>query len=268
MKIGVYVLGIAAIAAGIVNLIWGDFEKAHQPIQAWGDNVSGRGLFADIVGVVLVLGGAALLFRQSRQIGAVLVGFAYFIFAIFWAPRLYWASAILGPRGTSGAAAGVGLELIIIAAAAILYASEAPPGSPWVPRTINVARWIFGLSTVAFGLAHLSNISDNASLVPRWIPPGGDFWVVLTGICFILAGIAILSGLLDVPAARLLTLMFAVFSALALAPLIVAYPRAEGSWGTNAYNLAAIGATWVLADFLASRREALRLQAAKVPRTA
>ncbi len=257
MKIGVYVLGAAAIATGIVNLIWGDFEKAHQPIQAWGDNVSGRGLFADIVGVVLVVGGAALMWRRSRQIGAVLVGFAYLIFAIFWAPRLYWATAILGPRGTSGAAAGVGLELIIIAAAAIL-----------AHRATNAARWVFGLSTVAFGLAHLTNITDNASLVPRWIPPGGDFWVVLTGICFILAGIAILSGFLDVLAARLLTFMFAVFSALALAPLIAAYPRAEGSWGTNAYNLAAIGATWVLADFLASRREALRLQAAKVPSTA
>jgi hypothetical protein len=265
MKLGVYVLGVAAIAAGIVNLIWGDFEKAHQPIQAWGDNLSGRGLFADIVGVVLVLGGAAIMRRQSRQIGAVLVGFAYFIFAIFWAPRLYTATSILGPRGTSGAAAGVGLELIIIAAAAILYASEAPPGSPWATRTTNTARWMFGLSTVAFGLAHLANIADNAPLVPKWIPLGGNFWVTLTGVCFILAGVGILSGFLDVLAARLLTIMFAVFSVLALAPLIAAYPYAEGSWGTNAYNLAAIGATWVLADCLANRSE-LGLQKAHVPR--
>jgi hypothetical protein len=36
MKIGVVVLGLASIAAGILDLIWGEFESAHQPIQAFG----------------------------------------------------------------------------------------------------------------------------------------------------------------------------------------------------------------------------------------
>jgi len=47
---------------------------------------------------------------------------------------------------------------------------------------------MFGLSVVDFGLAHLTGRGDVAPLVPKWMPLGGDFWTVLTGIAFVLAG--------------------------------------------------------------------------------
>lgn len=266
MKIGVYVLGVAAIATGIVDLVWGDFERAHQPIQAWGDNVSGRGPFADAVGIVLVIGGAAIMLRRSTQVGAVLLEVTYFLFAIFWAPRLYWATAILGWRGTIGAIGGIGQQAIVIAVAAIIYAGAAVPGAPWAPRTTRITRWVFGVSTIFFGLAHLTSVESAAPLVPKWIPPSADFWVIVTGLAFVAAGIGILSGMLDVLAARLLTLMLLIFSALALLPLIFAYPHHETAWGGNAYNLVAVGAAWVLADWLSSRRRReLGLQARHAP---
>jgi hypothetical protein len=34
MKLGVYVFGIASIASGVLDLVWGEFEPAHQPLQA------------------------------------------------------------------------------------------------------------------------------------------------------------------------------------------------------------------------------------------
>jgi hypothetical protein len=92
-------------------------------------------------------------------------------------------------------------------------------------------------------------------MVPKWIPLGGQFWTILTGIAFVLAGVAILSAVLDVPAARLLAVMLLVFSLLALAPRIVAAPHSHVAWGGNAYNLAAVGAVWILAASLARRRE-------------
>jgi hypothetical protein len=85
------------------------------------------------------------------------------------------------------------------------------------------------------------------------MPLGGDVWAIATGICFVLAGIAILSGILDVLATRLLALMLLVFSALVLAPPVFASPRDHVAWGSNAYNLAAVGAAWILADWIASR---------------
>ena len=87
-----------------------------------------------------------------------------------------------------------------------------------------------------------------------WLPPGGSFWAVLTGVAFVLAGLAILSGILDVLPARPLALMLLLFSALALLPLVLATPRDHVAWGANAYNLAAVGAVWIFAHGTARRR--------------
>jgi hypothetical protein len=59
-------------------------------------------------------------------------------------------------------------------------------------------------------------------MVPQWIPLGGNAWTGLTGIAFVLAGLAIVSGILDVLAARLPAVMWLVFSAPVLRPRWVA----------------------------------------------
>ena len=91
-------------------------------------------------------------------------------------------------------------------------------------------------------------------MVPKWMPGSGSFWAILTGIAFVLAGVAILSEILDVLATRLLALMLFVFSLLVLAPGPLAHPRNHIAWGSNAYNLAAVGAVWIFAEMLATRR--------------
>ena len=87
------------------------------------------------------------------------------------------------------------------------------------------------------------------------MPLGGEFWTIVTGICFVLAGLAILAGILDALAARLLALMLLVFSALALAPMLFAFPHRHDVWGGNAYNLAAVAAAWIFADSIATRQQ-------------
>ena len=256
MRAAVYLYGLAAVATGITNLIWRDFETAEEPIQAFGDHVPGREIFAYIVAVWLIVGGVAILWRRSARFGAVALGIASFIFAVFWLPRLYTAPHILGFTFPVciGVLGGVCQQLILVAAAALVYVWSSPSESPSRDRVALAARWVFGLSALDFGLAHLTNIAVNAPMVPTWMPFGQGFWVVLTGTAFVLAGIAILCGVLDVLAARLLALMLLVFSALALAPLIVKYPHSHSSWGVNAYNLAAVGAVWILAEWLAQAR--------------
>jgi uncharacterized membrane protein YphA (DoxX/SURF4 family) len=91
-------------------------------------------------------------------------------------------------------------------------------------------------------------------MIPKWMPFGADFWTVLTGIAFVLAGLAILSGIRNVLAARLLALMLLVFDVLVLAPLPFASPHDHVAWSANAYNLAAVGAGWIFAESIASWR--------------
>jgi hypothetical protein len=113
---------------------------------------------------------------------------------------------------------------------------------------------MLGLPPIVFGLLHLVAIHAFARIVPRWIP-FGDFWAVLTGIAFISAGVAICLGIKDVLAARLLALMLLLFEGLVEVPPIFIRLHNQATWGAVAYNLAAIGACWVVAEFLASRRD-------------
>lgn len=249
----VRLLGLAAIATGIVNLIWGNFDRAEEPIQAFGDRIPGQVPFAYAVAVLLILGGAAMLTRRTARSGAAVLAALYGIFAIFWLPRFYWVTVIYGLSAAKivGVLGGVCQEIIIIVAAAIVYsaACDALPSH----RFVFAVRWIFGLCAVDFGLVQLTDVHATAVLVPAWIPLGGDFWAIATGTFFILAGAGIVSNVLDVLAARLLALMLFVFSVLALAPQLFGYPHDHAAWGVNVYNLAAVGAAWIFSDCLAAR---------------
>jgi uncharacterized membrane protein YphA (DoxX/SURF4 family) len=256
MRTGVYVYAAGSIAAGILDLIWGDFEAAHQPIQALGDHIPGREILAYIAAIWLVAGGAAILWRRTARAGAWALAAIYFIFAMFWLPRFYTATHLLGFRISLliGLLVGVAQQLILVAAAGIVHASLATRDSVWLSRAPLLVRWTFGLSSIDFGLAHLTGVRAVAAMVPKWMPLGADFWAILTGIAFVLAGIAILSGILDVLAARLLALMLLIFSVLVLAPGPFADPHNHVTWGSNAYNLAAVGAVWIFAEWIAAQR--------------
>src|SRR5215472_18786878 len=100
MRLGIYFYCLATFAAGILDLIWGDFEAAHQPIGALGDYVPGRAIFAYGTAVWLVAAGSAILWRRTARVGAVAVAIIYFIFGMFWLPRFYTAPQVLGFRFT------------------------------------------------------------------------------------------------------------------------------------------------------------------------
>lgn len=236
-RLGTIIVGLGSIMAGILDLVWGEFEPDHQPIQAWGDHIPGVTILAGIAAVCLIAGGLAVLWRRTERAGSILLAVIYAAFTAFWLPRLVTAPAILGyhPTVYIGVLAGLLTQAIVLAA---------------LVAPLDVARWVFGLGAIGFGLAHLTGIQGNAVLVPKWMPMGQDFWVVLTGVAFILAGVAILARVKDLLASQLLALMFLVFSVVALAPLPIAAPHDHVAWGANAYNLAAIGATWIFASML------------------
>ena len=256
MKLGIYLYAVGTVAAGILDLIWGEFEPAHQPIQAWG-NIPYVHVLAFLAAILLIASGAALFWRRTARTGAAASAAIYFIFAAFWLPRFVSATRVLGLHVAIviGILGGVAQQAILVAAALLVYASFSRVGSLWPDRASVIARWTFALSSINFGIDHMNGISSVSAMVPKWMPLGGDFWAVFTGVAFILAGIAILLGVRDVLAARLLALMLLVFSVFALAPPVFARVHDHVAWGGNAYNLAAVGAVWIFAEWTAARRK-------------
>lgn len=255
-NIGVYVFGVGAIAYGITDLVWGEFDPSDQPLQAWGDHVPGATIFAYIAAVWLVIAGAALLWPKTRRVAAASLAVLYGIFVLFPLPRIYTAPHFLGYH--AGVYIGVLVDVcqeIILLVAAVLVWKAMSGGESLSPREAQIARWTFGLCSLDFGLGHLTAIQSVVPMIPKWIPLSGSFWAALTGVAFVLAGLAMISGVLELLAAQLLGWMLLVFSALALVPLIFAAPHEHGSWGANAYNLTAVGAAWVVAEWLRDRRQ-------------
>lgn len=255
MRLGVHVYGTASVAAGVLDLVWREFEPAHQPIQAWGDHIPGVTVLAIIAAVWLIAGGVAVQWRPIARVGAAMLAVLYAIFAIFPVPRLYTAPHYLGQHAAVyiGVLGSIAQQLILAVAAVTLWATLSRPGS-LPPFAARLCRWVFGLCSIDFGLVHLTGIPATAAMIPKWMPLGGAFWTVLTGIAFVLAGLAILSGVLDVWASRLLGLMLLVFSVVVLTPMIFAAPHNHVAWGGDAYNLTVVGAAWIFANWLEMQR--------------
>ena len=256
MKVGVWFYGLGTALTGILDIAWGDFDASHQPIQALGKDLPGQHLLAYVAGVWLIAAGLAILWRRSARVGAAASAIAYLIFMALWLTRYSagihaygWRIAVL-----LGISFGLAQQLMLVAPAAIVYASAASPDSLLEKRAAIAARWMLGLPPIIFGSFHLAAIHVFASIVPQWMR-FGSFWAVLTGIAFILAGVAICSGKMGVLAARLLALMLLLFEGLVEIPPIFVRLHDQRTWGAAVYNLAAIGACWMFAEFLLSGAE-------------
>jgi len=264
MKIGLWFYGLGTALTGILDIAWGGFDGSHQPIQSLSKNVSGQYILAYVAGVWLVAGGLAILWRRSEKIGAAASAIAYLIFMALWLPRYSAGIHAYGWRidVLLGISFGLVQQLMLAAPAALIYTSSASAGSVLQQRTAIAVRWMLGLPPIVFGLFHLAAIRVFASIVPQWMP-FGNFWAVLTGVAFILAGIAICSGVKDVLALRLLALMLLLFEGLVEIPPIFVRLHNQATWGAAVYNLTAIGACWIFAESLASRADRGRIGAAK-----
>jgi uncharacterized membrane protein len=252
LKTGIWFFGLGTAFTGILNVAWRAFDVFHQPINSLG-NVPGQNILACVTGVWLIAAGVAVLWRRSARLGAAACAAAYLVFAALWLCRYYAGIHALGWRidVIFGVSFGLAQQLMLVAPATMIYVFVTATNSPLQSRETIAARWMLGAPPIVFGLLHLIGIQVFAKIVPHWIPYG-TFWAALTGVAFLLAGLAICSGKRDLLAARLLALMLLLFEVLVEIPPIFVRLHDQGTWGAAVYNLSAIGAYLIFAEFLAS----------------
>lgn len=253
MRSGVWLYSLATIATGLLDIIWRQFEASHQPLKALG-HIPGEQALAVIAGILLAAAGIALLWRRSVRTGATASAIIYVIFALFWVPKFFAITHVMGFRiGVLAFILGGAAEQVLLAAAAlIIYVATATSDSARRDRPAIAARCMVGLPPILFGLSHLINLHGYRPFVPHWAP-FALFWVALTGTAFLLAGSAIVSGIKAVLAARMLALMLLLFEFMVEIPPIFAHPHSQGAWGGALYNLTAIGVCWMFAELIGGR---------------
>ena len=242
-SLGRHVFGIAAIAFGVITLVWHDFN-GWQQIRPLG-NIAHREILLFFAVVIELFGGVAIQWPRTARAGALALGALYLAFALLWVPHIL-ATPLLYDRWGNFFE-----QFSLVSGALIVYATAARSDSESSAKLARVGYFCFGICVISFTLEQLFYLSATASFVPKWIPPGQMFWAILTTVAFALAAIALLSGRFALLASRLLTIMIVGFGLLVWLPAPFADPHQLLNWAGNAQNLAIAGAAWIVTDFLA-----------------
>jgi uncharacterized membrane protein len=237
-QVGRLLFALSFAAIGILSLGSGDFALNWQPVPSW---MPWRAPLAYASGLMLVAGGAGILFKRTAASAAMLIA----------ANLALWILLLQVPRvvsnpGTEIVWNGLGENLALVVGGWILFVSLSPSVHG---RHLRVAQSIFGIALLPIGLAHLAYVPQTTQLVPEWLP----FRVAITyvtGAAHIAAGLGIVLGVLPRLAATLEASALAAFGVLVWAPRVVAAPTNRFAATAMLITFAVSGAAWIVASSL------------------
>ena len=243
MAFGCRVYGLGVMALGMACLAFGDFDPG-QPVP---EKFPARTALAYAAGAFMVVAAAAVEWRRTAAEGAAALTAYYALFVVI----LMNGRLLLTDYAIFVTYENIAMQLAIAAAGLIVYATTAEVDAGLAARLTRLGRVAFGVCSLVFGGAHFVYMNMTAPLVPKWLPPTQEFWGYATGVGFVAAGVAILTGVQARLAAILVTAMLASFGLLANGRILLADLSSHMNWTESAVNLAVTGAAWVVADSLA-----------------
>jgi uncharacterized membrane protein len=232
------------IAVGVLGLVKGDLTAVWQPVPK---AVSAGDVLAYFCAFISLICGMGLLWpRKASSAARLLLVYLLLWLLVFRVPALlhgltvdaYWSLCKTG---------------VMLAAAWVLYARLA---DDWDrqrlrfasgERGLRIARAIYGLAIIPFGVAHFQYLEQTAALVPNWLPAHVAF-AYFTGAAFIVAGIAVLIGVCARLAAVLSVLQMGIFLGLVWIPAATTRSLNSFQWGEVLITWVLIAAGWVVAD--------------------
>jgi uncharacterized membrane protein len=240
-SVGHAVFAATMIGLGILGLLKGEYVAVWQPIP---HSVPALNYLCAVVSLICGIG---LLWQRTAASGARVL-LAYLLLwllllrvpGIFLAPNVeYWWAAC---------------KIAVMAAAAwVLYVWLA---TEWDKRRLSfatgdtglrIARMLYGVALIPFGIAHFVYLQQTADLVPRWLP-WHLIWTYFTGCAFIVAGLAVVIGVCARLAAALSALQIGIFTLLVWVPIVAAGSKDTFQWSETVVSVTLTAAACVVAE--------------------
>lgn len=235
----------AMIWLGVMGLSKGDFVQVWQPVPRW---VPAREALAYLCAFLSLASGIGMLWQRTAAVAARVIFASLMVWLLaLRLPNLFFQTPVVLVAWTFGSTA------VMVAAAWVLYVWFAGDGDRqrlgrFAGDTgVRIARALYGLSLIPFGLAHFLYLDATTVLIPQWLPWHAA-WAYLTGAAFIAAGLAVTFGVFGRLAAALSTLQLGLFGLIVWVPRVVAGTVNEFQWGEFVVTCALTAGAWVVAD--------------------
>lgn len=216
------------IGFGLIGFITGAFAGV------WGgvpETLPMRQALAYACATIALASGVGILWRPTAAVASRVL----LVYLVIWLV-VFKGQFILRAPLQEVSYQTCGETAAIVAGAWVLYTRFA---NDWDKRRlgfatgdsgIGIARVLFSLALIAFGLSHFFYVQMTAPLAPTWLgwPLG---WAYFTGGAYLAAGAAILANVSARLAAALTTLQMGLFTVLIWVPRAIAGELTAFQWG-------------------------------------
>ena len=232
---------LTMIGLGILGIVRPDYVAIWQPVpKDWPD-------LASLCAFVSLVCGIGLLWRRMAGVAArALLGYLLLWLLLVRVPGMlltfnvetWWATCKVAVM-----AAGAWVLYVWLASAKDKQRFGFAAGN----KGLRIAQTLYGLALIPFGLAHFLYLQNTASLVPKWLP-WHTFWGYFTGGAFILAGVAIVTGVYARLAAMLSALEIGMFTLMVWVPIVAAGNTNTFQWSETVVSATLTAGAWMVAD--------------------
>jgi uncharacterized membrane protein len=243
-SVGQAVFAVTMIGLGILGLIKGDFLQAFQVPKG----LPGREVLAYVYACISLGCGIGLLWRRSAAAAARLLLALFLLLTLLFKARFVFIQPAV-----EGTYQSLGENAVLVAGAWVLYAWLAGDwdrqrlGFATGDGGVRIARALYALAMIAFGLSHFVYLNLTAPLVPVWLPWHVG-WAYFTGCAYLVAGVAMLLGVGARLAAVLSTAQMGGFTLLVWAPMMLTGHPTPFQQSEFVASWALTAAGWVVAD--------------------
>lgn len=238
------VFAATLVALGVLGLFQGDFTPTWSGVPK---NLPAREVLAYLCAFVSLVTGIGLLWQRTAVVASRVLLICLLVWLLlFRVSRIFLDPPALVTWWACGDTA------VMAAGAWVLYAWFAGnrDGQRFSfaagDRGLRIARVLYGLALIPFGVAHFVYLNQTVPLVPDWLP-WHLAWAYFTGGALVAAGVAVFFGVFARLAATLSALEMGLFTLLIWVPIVVAGPTAF-QWSEFVNSWALTAGAWVVAD--------------------